>query len=361
MTSPLGSRVGDLAVGAAQEDVQGGAHGDALAVFGMPEPDGDTSPWLRALAEDPDHEVVPGVHARELHELHRRRPTPQGAVYREDVVYGEGGGRPLTLKLYARARPGERRPAVVFVHGGGWASGEPSMHMRQATGLAGLGYVTALVSYRLHPEARWPEPLADIAAAVRWVRANAGRIGADPDRVVLAGASAGGHLSALTALALAPDSAAGTHATDSAVGTHATAKPVAPDGAPGTAFAAVRGLVLWYPVTDLATVVFPDEQRCIVEEFFGGSLADQPDAASPVRAPLTVPVPPTLIVTGGADTTTSPASVRAYAEVLRRAGGLVELEVLPGEGHAFDLLPAGWQASYDRLAAFLARHFPATP
>lgn len=113
--------------------------------LGLPEPPEDTSEWIQALQTDPDGESAPGVRNADFIALHRRPPTPEGAVYREQVVYGRAGDHDLTLRLYARECPGEQRPAVVFIHGGGWVSGDPSMHMRHAHGLAALGYVTALV------------------------------------------------------------------------------------------------------------------------------------------------------------------------------------------------------------------------
>ena len=90
-------------------------------------------------------------------------------------------------------------PLVVFVHGGGWKRGDK----RNATGMekvghfTGEGYAVASLNYRLVPAATVEQQVADIAAALAWLRANAQKLGIDPARVVLMGHSAGAHLVAL--------------------------------------------------------------------------------------------------------------------------------------------------------------------
>lgn len=94
---------------------------------------------------------------------------------------------------------GKAAPLVVFVHGGGWKGWDK----RNATGaqnvdhLVGEGYAFASINYRLVPNATVEQQAADVAAAVAWLRGNAGRLGIDPSRIVLMGHSAGAHLVAL--------------------------------------------------------------------------------------------------------------------------------------------------------------------
>src|SRR5207247_1195966 len=85
-------------------------------------------------------------------------------------------------------------PAVVFVHGGAWMHGDPSQAAGNALHLARRGIATISLSYRLAPAHRFPAPLDDVRHGLRWVRAHAGELGIDPERLALLGLSAGAHL-----------------------------------------------------------------------------------------------------------------------------------------------------------------------
>jgi acetyl esterase/lipase len=122
---------------------------------------------------------------------------PPGTVRRnEDLTYSTAGGTPLKLDLYSPPRPGPH-PVVLMVHGGGWERGDRFMERPFAKHLAARGYATATVSHRLHEAGRFPAPLHDLKAAVRWLRENARRYDLDPTRVAAVGASSGGQLVAL--------------------------------------------------------------------------------------------------------------------------------------------------------------------
>ncbi len=88
-------------------------------------------------------------------------------------------------------------PVIVYLHGGGWTSGNVSQFARQATHMAAKGFVGATIEYRLVPDFRFPAPVEDTKAAVRWLRANATTYRIDTDRIGVAGGSAGGHLAAM--------------------------------------------------------------------------------------------------------------------------------------------------------------------
>jgi acetyl esterase len=125
-------------------------------------------------------------------------PGAQVEVYRE--VEG------VKLNAYIFVPEGhcakDRKPAAVFFFGGGWRSGTPGQFMPQCLHLAKRGMVAITVDYRVASRhGVLPQDcVRDAKAAIRWVRANAERLGVDPSKVAAGGGSAGGHLAAATAL-----------------------------------------------------------------------------------------------------------------------------------------------------------------
>lgn len=127
----------------------------------------------------------------------RQRPLPPGIVKHADIVYAAIGERKLLLDVYApKDRPAAPIPAILWVHGGGWRGGSKD-RVGRPRGILDHGYGLVSVGYRLSGEAIFPAAIADVKAAMRWLRANANRFGLDPDRLGAWGSSAGGHLVAL--------------------------------------------------------------------------------------------------------------------------------------------------------------------
>ncbi|MFD1874463.1 alpha/beta fold hydrolase [Hymenobacter bucti] len=123
-------------------------------------------------------------------------PATVRAAY--DVTYCTLGARNLRLDIfYPKAKHRQGYPAVLLIHGGGWRSGDRSQHVPMAQQLAARGYVTATVEYRLSTEAHYPAAVHDLKAAVRWLRASAGRYPIDTTTIAVWGFSAGGQLAAL--------------------------------------------------------------------------------------------------------------------------------------------------------------------
>lgn len=114
------------------------------------------------------------------------------------ITYAHTPERDLQLDVYLPAKlPPTPLPAIVFVHGGGWQAGLRDNHAPQAIRMAAQGFAGVTISYRLTPVARYPAAVIDAKAAVRWVRAHASEYGIDPDRIAIAGGSAGGQIAAL--------------------------------------------------------------------------------------------------------------------------------------------------------------------
>ena len=168
---------------------------------------------------------------------------PGGVTSLADVTYSViPGYRPLVVDLYlpskGKAAP---KPLILYIHGGGWVGG----NMRQSAviadfprllaSLATEGFVVASLEYRLSGEAPFPAQVQDARAAIRFLKTNAAKYGIDPARVALFGGSAGGHLTALTALSCGDASL-----------------DVKPEAAGSEC---VQGAVTWYGVFDFAKML----------------------------------------------------------------------------------------------------------
>src|SRR4051794_40078567 len=121
-----------------------------------------------------------------------------------DHVYARVGETSLALDLY-RA-PEKDAPVVLYVHGGGWRSGDKADGgAERLDALAAHGVTVASANYRLLPSARFPDQLHDLKGAVRWLRAHGPDLGLRTGRVGIWGASAGAYLGSLVALTAGED------------------------------------------------------------------------------------------------------------------------------------------------------------
>ena len=122
------------------------------------------------------------------------------AEVRDRAIPGSDGGD-LPIRSYRPLGAVERPPVVVYLHGGGWTIGDLDTHDEPCRALAaGTGAVVVSVDYRLAPEHPFPAAVDDAYAAVCFVAENADDLGIDPDRLVVAGDSAGGNLAAVVSL-----------------------------------------------------------------------------------------------------------------------------------------------------------------
>lgn len=117
---------------------------------------------------------------------------------KKGIVYSSLGERKLKLDVFQPGykTKGKRIP-ILLIHGGGWRTGNPSMHYPLAQKLAMMGYVCITPEYRLSTEALFPAGVQDLKMALRWVVRNAKKYKLDTSRIVAMGHSAGGQLAAL--------------------------------------------------------------------------------------------------------------------------------------------------------------------
>lgn len=255
-----------------------------------------------------------------------------------DVVFGHGGGRDLRCDVYTPPGGAEGAPAVILVHGGAWRQGDRTQLRGYGILLGREGYVCIAPEYRLTPESPWPAQIHDVKAAIRWVRANADRLGIDPERIAIEGNSAGAHL-ALLAAGTQDLAAFEGDGGNSGVSTHVAA---AIGIYPPTVFSAgprERGAVPLLALTEEG-----DEEVARL--------------AGPLSH-ISADFPPTMLIHGTADTTVPPlASIRMYEELVR-AGVPVELHMYAEQPHAFDATPAFGRQCAAEMLLFLDRYVPA--
>lgn len=135
---------------------------------------------------------------RKVGDAQRPFNIPEGVKVERDIVYAQYGDRKVLLDLYLpKEKPDKPIPCIVVIHGGGWRNGNKQTFAKQAAYLAEHGFAAACISYRLLPEVKFPDPVIDCKAAVRWVRANAKKYSIDGDHIGAIGGSAGGHLVAM--------------------------------------------------------------------------------------------------------------------------------------------------------------------
>ncbi|QJW98120.1 alpha/beta hydrolase [Frigoriglobus tundricola] len=113
-----------------------------------------------------------------------------------DIAYSDPKTEKQTLDVYAPAE-GQQMPVVVFIHGGGWQSGDKKEVDKKPRAFADRGFVFVSVNYRLLPNATITQMGQDVAKAIRWVRDHAKDYGGAPDALFVTGHSAGAQLAAL--------------------------------------------------------------------------------------------------------------------------------------------------------------------
>ncbi len=213
--------------------------------------------------------------------------------------------------------------AMLFFFGGGWQEGTPAQFYPHCTAAAAHGALGIAVEYRVksrHGSTPF-ESVADAKAAIRWVRANAARLNIRPDRIVVAGGSAGGHLAVATACVLWEE-----------------------EGAVTVESCVPNALVLFNPVLDTT-------ENGIGADLIGPRCRD----LSPLHQ-VRSGMPPALIFHGTNDTIVSFDSAERFQKTMQQAGNRCELVPYVGLGHGFFNLgkvPDVYAETFDRVVQFL--------
>jgi acetyl esterase len=267
-----------------------------LAVDGPPAHEVPIEQARAGHEAETEHLCGPGEPVAEVREV--QVPSPCGTV--PVRVYRPEGDGPL--------------PLIAYVHGGGWMLGSVDSFDTVVRALANAsGAVLASIEYRLAPEDPFPAGLDDVLCAVRWLAASAAELGVDPERLAIAGDSAGGNLATVAARRLRGE-------------------------------VDLRMQVLIYPVTD-AGVNTPSYREfgegcgltaATMQRFWNlyldGADGVDPDA-SPLRSDDLAGSPPALILTAAVDPLRDEGE--AYGEALRKAGVPVDARRVEGTVHGF--------------------------
>ncbi len=258
-----------------------------------------------------------------------------------DLVYRDGN--PMwKLDLAMPAAPSDKpRPAIVFVHGGGWRGGDKraGYFLQGALDYAAKGYVCVSVNYRLTGEAPFPACVQDVRCAVRWLRAHAKDYNLDPARIGGYGNSAGAHLVAHLALAPATD-------------------PALDGDAPWAGHSAqLQAVCAAATPTDFTTSVGANAGRYTEPGSLlhgpAETLAERMRIASPVTF-VRADAPPLLLIHGDTDGTVKPEqSLKLYAALKAAGAKDIALMMIHDIGHGVFMQHAS--ITHPAMEAFFAR------
>jgi len=264
--------------------------------------------------------------------------VPDDVVFETGIEYTNPDNQHLQLNL-ARPKKGDGPfPAILCIHGGGFRAGKREGYDGLCLRLAQHGYVALTVSYRLAPKYPFPAAIHDVKAAVRWVRASAGKYHIDADRIGVTGGSAGGHLAQF-------------------LGVTGDVKEL--EGAGGNAehSSRVACVVNVYGPSDFTKSYGKSVDAAeVLPLFLGGNL----ETARPqhIRAsPLNWVTPnsaPTLCIHGTEDKYVAHEQAVWLTDRLKSAGVEAELLTLEGAGHGFKGKDA--ETAENALLAFFEGH-----
>lgn len=255
--------------------------------------------------------------------------------HRTYLTPGHNGAPSIALSVFAKTRRTRLRPAIYFIHGGGMFMGDRFSGAPQYLNWVDeLDVAVISVEYRLSPENPDPAPHEDCLSGLLWTFRNAEKLGLDSDRIVIAGASAGGGLAAAVALKLRD-----SHEHQ------------------------LRGQMLIYPMLDDRNETVSSQQidgigvwdrtsnetgwTALLGARRGGK--DVNAYSAPGRAVDLARLPPTFIDVGSADVFRDEAV--SYARRMWEQGGVAELHVWPGGFHGFDVFVPNAQLSRNAFAA----------
>jgi acetyl esterase/lipase len=253
-----------------------------------------------------------------------------------NIVYGTENNYENKLDLYERKDATGPLPVLIYIHGGGWTGGTKEGGFNKVLPYLEMGWNVVNVEYRLAKVSIAPAAVEDCLCALKWVGVHAREHHIDPDKIVVTGDSAGGHLSLTTGMI--PETAG--------LDRECAGQPLPK----------VAAIVDWYGITDVNDLLSGDNMKTYAVQWLG-SLPNRDEVArrvSPmqyVRAGL----PPTLMIHGDADPTVPYQHSVKLHEALDKAGIPNRLFTVPGGHHGNFTADQNAQV-YAAIWQFLGEH-----
>ena len=247
-------------------------------------------------------------------------PALDSAIKR-DITYVTVDNVSLQLDIYFPKLMSGKTPAVLYVHGGAWMTGDKNIGAgsQDVAALTAAGFIVVPVNYRLAPVFKFPAMIEDVKCAVRFLRAHANEYGIDPDKIGAYGGSAGGHLVSLLGL------------TDSNAGW---------DTRPYINYSSqVQAVVDMFGPSDLPALFAPGQQQISLSVFGTSDLKSQTLIRASQISWVNRGDPPFLILQGDKDTTVPLSQSKELYDCLIQGGVEATLKVFKNGTHGLNGSP----------------------
>ena len=254
---------------------------------------------------------------------------------KKEIVYSKISDRKLRLDAYF-CNTFAKNPAIVILHGGGWKSGNKSQMEIFAQEMASKGFSCFTIEYRLSPEAKYPAAIFDVKKAIRYIKTNAAKFHADPNKIAILGCSSGGQMAAL-------------------IGTTNNNSLFEEKDANNKATSAVQAIV---DIDGILAFKHPESiEGTVAGLWLGGSYEEKPEIWEQASALNHTDnnTPPTLFINSSIDR--FHAGRNDMIDILNKNGIYNETKTIPNSPHSFWFLNPWFDETITYTADFLNKIF----
>jgi len=263
-----------------------------------------------------------------------------------NVTYSKASAQDLKLDLYIPNGVSAQNATVMYIHGGGWVWGDKEGSVLYLLPYLALGLSVVNVEYRLAATSLAPAAVEDCRCALRWIIQNASKYKLNPDKIIVTGDSAGGHLALMTGML--PVSAGFDHKCSTDEDSRWTSGKETQTK--------VAAIINWFGITDVSDLLEGVNAKHYAIEWFG-SMKNREDLAkqlSPINY-VRPGLPPTLSIHGDADPVVPYSHALRIHELLNKSGVANQLITIPGGKHG-GFTRAQMLKAYDDIREFLQKY-----